>query len=348
MARRSTEQERAEFLEQAHADFEARLARMAAEPAYWIEFLDNVALWGARYSTTNQLLLMMQAAERGIQPRYFLPYGNKDGSSGWLKQRRQVRKGETGFKVWAPNRRRPTEKQAAEWEAAGRKVRRDPDGRPIKQLVGFLLESTFDICQTDGEPFTVPTVQVLRRRRVTATGLPQLLTGDDPTGAFDDVVKLITDGGYSFDLVASGSRYLGDANGVTGAGAGRQVLVRDDLSPAQRVKTSLHELGHIRCGHLGDDQDGVIRHRGRCETEAESVAHVVCAALGLDTAAYSDAYVLDWASGDIGLVKQTADTVLRVAKAILGDLTGEPADDDTASPPCSADQPKPALTAAPH
>ena len=128
----------------------------------------------------------------------------------------------------------------------------------------------------------------------------------------------------------------------------RQVLVRDDLSPAQRVKTSLHELGHIRCGHLGDDQDGVIRHRGRCETEAESVAHVVCAALGLDTAAYSDAYVLDWASGDIGLVKQTADTVLRVAKAILGDLTGEPADDDTASPPCSADQPKPALTAAPH
>ncbi|MEV6923963.1 ArdC family protein [Dactylosporangium sp. NPDC051485] len=335
MARSSTAQERAEFLEHAHTDFEARLTRMAAEPAHWIEFLDTVALWGARYRTMNQLLLMMQAAERGIQPRYFMPYGKKDGSSGWLKHGRQVRKGETGFKVWAPNRRRPTKAQATEWEAAGRKVRRDPDGRPAIQLVGFLLESTFDISQTDGDPFTVPTIQVLRRRRVTAAGLPQLLTGDDPTGAFDDVVKLIKDEGYSFDLVVPGSRYLGDANGVTVAGTRRQVLLRDGMSPAQLVKTGLHELGHIRCGHLGDDQDGVIIHRGRCETEAESVAHIVCAALDLHTAAYSDAYVLGWADGDISLVKQTADTVLRVAKTILGDLTGEldTTDDNTAPPP---------------
>lgn len=77
-------------------------------------------------------------------------------------------------------------------------------------------------------------------------------------------------------------------------------------------------------------------HRGRGETEAESVAHIVCAPLGLDTAAYSDANVLDWAAGDIGLVKQTADTVLRVAKAILRDLPGdsdvESGDTDLATP----------------
>ncbi len=351
MARRRTAQERAEFLEHAHADFDARLTRMAAEPARWAEFLDTVALWGARYSSSNQLLLMMQAAERGIQPRYFLPYGNKDGSSGWLKHRRQVRRGEIAFKVWAPNRRRPTAEQAAESEAAGRKVRRDPDGRPAVQLVGFILESTFDISQTDGEPFTVPTIQVLRRRKVTAAGLPQLLTGDDPTGAFDDVVKLIKDDGYSFELAAPGSRHLGDANGVTVAGTVRQVLLRDTLSPAQRVKTGLHELAHIRCGHLGDDvQDGAIAHRGQCETEAESVAHIVCAALGLDTAAYSDAYVLDWADGDITLVKQTADTVLRVAKAILADLTSEAStpDSDQAPLPADADQPAAAPTSAHH
>jgi hypothetical protein len=40
-------------------------------------------------------------------------------------------------------------------------------------------------------------------------------------------------------------------------------------------------------------------HRGRRETEAESVAHIVCKALGLDTRAYSDAYVLGWADGDL-------------------------------------------------
>jgi hypothetical protein len=82
--------------------------------------------------------------ERGLTPQFFLPYGKKDGSSGWLKHNRQVRRGETSFKVWAPIKRRPTEEQAAEWEAAGRTVRRDPDGRPAVQVVGFRLTSTFD------------------------------------------------------------------------------------------------------------------------------------------------------------------------------------------------------------
>ena len=347
MARTSTAQQRAEFLEHARADFEARLTLMAAQPARWVEFLDTVALWGARYTTRNQLLLMMQADEQGLQPRYFLSYGKKDGSSGWLLHGRQVRKGETAFKVWAPNRRRPTAEQAAEREAAGRTIRRDPDGRPAVQLVGWLLESTFDISQTDGDPFTVPTVQVRRRHRVTAAGHPQLLTGDDPTGAFDDVVKLIVDAGYHFDLVPPGSRHLASANGVTVAGTIRQVLVRNDIAPAQRIKTSLHELAHIRCGHLGDDQHDVVGHRGRGETEAESVAHIVCAALGLDTAAYSDAYVLDWADNDISLVKQTADTVLRAAKAILSDLTADPAaTGEDAPPPGVADQPALAMSAA--
>jgi len=73
-----------------------------------------------------------------------LPYGKKDRSTGWLKENRQVRKGQESFKVWAPIKRRPTEEQAAEWEAAGRTVRREPSGRPAVQVVGFTLASTFD------------------------------------------------------------------------------------------------------------------------------------------------------------------------------------------------------------
>jgi hypothetical protein len=41
----------------------------------------------------------------------------------------------------------------------------------------------------------------------------------------------------------------------------------------------------------------------------------------LDTAPYSDAYVMGWADGDMNLVKQCAQTVLRAAKEILTDLT---------------------------
>jgi hypothetical protein len=231
--------------------------------------------------------------------------------------------------VWAPIKRRPTEEQAQEWEAAGRTVRREPSGRPAVQVVGFALAPTFELSQTDGEPFEVPTLQRIRRQRVSGAGTPQLLIGDDPTDAFDDLVKLIKDAGYSFELAPPGSRHLGSANGVTVGGDLRLVQVRDDVSTAQRLKTTVHELAHIRCEHLTGARIGEDLHRGRRETEAESVAHIVCKALGLDTASYSDAYVLGWADGDMNLVKQCAQTVLRVTKQILADLTPGSADPDS-------------------
>jgi hypothetical protein len=87
----------------------------------------------------------------------------------------------------------------------------------------------------------VPSVHT---RRVKVEGhRPQLLTGADPTGAFDDTVKLIKDAGYSFALVAPGTGYLSgqyrNANGITvrdpGAGVWA-VEVREDVSDAQRSR----------------------------------------------------------------------------------------------------------------
>ncbi len=326
-------EERDAFLAKIKADFDARLARIATDPASWVEFIEQVAAFGARYSLTNQMLLLMQAEERGIEPQFFLPYGNKTKTSGWLKEQRQVRQGEAAFKIWAPVTRRPTDKEAQDWEAAGRTVKRDAHGRPAIQLVGFRLANTFELSQTDGEPFDVPTIRRTRRLQVAGGRTAELLTGDDPTDAFDDVVRLITQAGYSFELAPPGSRYLGRANGVTVTGSTvRVVKVRDDVSLAQRVKTTIHELGHIRCEHAEGTRLGEDLHRGRKETEAESVAHIVCKALGLDTQAYSDAYVLGWANGDLDLVKACADTVLTVAKQILTDLTPAAGDDSRAEP----------------
>jgi hypothetical protein len=323
MARKKqSEQERTEFLDAIKADFDARLARLAADPDEWVTFLETVAEFGAQYTLNNQFLLLMQAEQREMTPTFFLPFGNKAGTSGWKKYGRRVRAGETAFYVWAPVRRRPTEDEAARWEAAGRKVVRDEQGRPVVQVVGFHLSPTFDLSQTDGdEPFEVPTVQRARRVQARSGQTPQLLEGEDPTGVYDDIVKLIKDAGYAFDLAAPGSQYLGRANGVTVTGVGiRQVLVRRDVSPAQRTKTTMHELAHIRCDHTTGVRVSESLHRGQKETEAESVAHLCCRALGLDTQVYSDAYVLGWANGDMNLVKDCAETVLRVAKAILKDL----------------------------
>jgi hypothetical protein len=325
MARMST-QDRQDLVAALKAEFDERLAKIAADPAAWVEFIEQVALFGARYSLGNQILLMVQAEQRGITPRYFLPYGNKQATTGWRKHKRQVRKGETAFTIWAPVKRRPTEQEATQWEAAGRAVRRDRDGRPAIQVVGFRLASTFELSQTDGEPFEPPTTERTRRLSIAGGRTPELLVGDDPTGAYDDIVKLIKDAGYEFALAPPGSADLGSANGRTVNAPGRQtVRVRDDVNGAQRTKTTLHELAHIRSGHLDGTRHGEDLHRGRKETEAESVAHIVCKALGLDTRAYSDAYVLGWADGDLELTRRCAETVLRVSRQILIDLT--PADD---------------------
>jgi hypothetical protein len=103
---------------------------------------------------------------------------------------------------------------------------------------------------------------------------------------------------------------------------------RPPIWPTDPPTRCRKELAHIRCDHLTGARIGEDLHRGRAETEAESVAHIVCKALGLDSASYSDAYVMGWADGDMDLVKQCAETVLRVAKQILTDLTPSRADTD--------------------
>ena len=67
----------------------------------------------------------------------------------------------------------------------------------------------------------------------------------------------------------------------------KQIAVRPDVAPAQAVKTLNHELGHALL-HSG----GPPRSKEVAEVEVESVAFIVCDALGLKTGDYSFAYSL--------------------------------------------------------
>ena len=122
----------------------------------------------------------------------------------------------------------------------------------------------------------------------------------------------------------------GDCSGANGWNdpARRVARVRADVDDAQAVKTLAHELGHLECGHV-TDLPTYLTCRGRCEVEAESVAYVVAASVGLDTAGYTFAYVAGWAGGDLAVVRQAAETVTGAARTILGRL-------DTAHAPATA------------
>ena len=80
------------------------------------------------------------------------------------------------------------------------------------------------------------------------------------------------------------------------------------------------------------DTSRITTDRDLAEIEAESVAFVVCNALGVDTASYSLAYVAGWSGSDLDVVRSTADRVVGAARRILDDLgLGEPDSDAVAT-----------------
>ncbi len=228
------------------------------------------------------------------------------GFRSWQSVGRQVRKGERGIAILAPCTYRPKAADQAEPAApTGPEPTTSCSGGATpdaggKQVRGFRAVHVFDVAQTEGDP--LPEVA------------PSLLTGQAPAGLWGDLASQVTGYGYALER--------GDcagANGYTDP-TRRVVRVRDDIDDAHAVKVLAHELGHLECGHVADlpTYPTYLTCRGRCEVEAESVAYVVAAAHGLDASGYSFAYVAGWAGGDLTGVRQSAETVTKAARTILG------------------------------
>ncbi|MDT0262459.1 toprim domain-containing protein [Jatrophihabitans lederbergiae] len=165
--------------------------------------------------------------------------------------------------------------------------------------------------------------------RLPAPPIPQLLAGHAPQGLWDALAAQCTAAGFT----VTRAPIAGDAgpNGYT-AYATHQVVIRSDVDEAQAVKTLAHELGHV----LMHDPAGFERGqtgscRGNREVEAESLAYLVAADHGLDTAEYTFAYVAGWAAqtGDVdAALRASGARVLATAHQVLDrthdHLTTEP------------------------
>jgi antirestriction protein ArdC len=238
-----------------------------------------------RYSFNNQLLILCQ------RPNATRVAGYRK----WQEFGRHVRKGEKGIAILAPCKYRT-------------KIEDDSgEEMTVQSIRGFRVAYVFDVSQTEGEP--LPEVDSLR---------PKLLEGEAPEGIWDRLVELATSEG--FDVVR---QRRNAENGYCDFGE-REIGVRPDVTPAQAVKTLVHELGH---GLLhGND---TIRTREVKEVEVESVAYVVCDAVGLDTGDYSFSYVARWSNGDTELLRTAAERVIECSRRILEGL--ELADESAAA-----------------
>jgi antirestriction protein ArdC len=213
------------------------------------------------------------------------------GFNRWKSLGRFVKKGERGIAIFAPCRYKT-------------KVETDGgDEQTVQQIRGFRVVHVFDISQTEGDE--LPDLDAVR---------PKLLDADAPEGIWDALVAKAAAAG--FEVIRN---RRGNENGYCDFSS-KQIAVRPDVAPAQAVKTLIHELGHALL-----HSEELPRSKEVAEVEVESVAYIVCDAVGLDSGDYSFAYLARWADGSTDLLKETGEKVIACAKQILVNLES-PAD----------------------
>ena len=212
------------------------------------------------------------------------------GFHSWLRLGRHVRKGEHGIAILAPivPRLRVVDGDFGDeqWVA----------GRPH----AFRVTHVFDVSQTDGEELAAPPVTRLE--------------GSDPK----DWYTQLRDVAHGLEFTVE-EDYLPD--GVNGDcnHALRRIRIEVRNGQSHQVKTLAHELGHAI---LHADRAGLCREQA--ELEAESIAYIVCAGLGMDTSEYSFGYLAVWAGGGEQArhgIAESAQRIQTAAHRVLDALT---------------------------
>ena len=201
--------------------------------------------------------------------------------SDWRRRGRQVRKGEHGIKIIAPHVIKDV----------------DDDTGEIKTCTGYHIAYCFDVSQTDGEALP--------------EGPARQLTGDvDDYAHIWDTLQAVSPVPVSIELIANST-----VNGYY-SHTDQRIAIRDGLAELQRVKTVIHEIAHAMLHAKGAEEADA--DRSTREVQAESVAYVVCRALGLDTSDYSFGYVAGWSSDkELTALKGSLDAIVRTADKIL-------------------------------
>lgn len=264
----------------AHALVTAHLERLTDDAALWRTWALTLSRFH-RYSLANTFLITAQRPDATYAAGY----------RRWQQLGRQVQKGERGIAILAPLVKKAPADATAD-------PLTDADA-PGSVLAGFKTVTVFNITQTTGAPLALPT--------------PTLLTDDTGADLCDTVVTHL----IPVPVTEASRVTLREANGVWDPTT-RTITLADDLAPAQRLKTLLHEWAHS----LGVPDAAAARQRDVAEEEiiAETTAFVVATRLGLDTTAYSLPYIGHWARGQPETVRSVALAVTERVRVLLAAL----------------------------
>ena len=231
------------------------------------------------YSWGNALLIHVQKPEATQVNSY----------NRWIDLGRQVRKGESGIKIFYPR----IQKRKA--STAG-----DEDEESV---VSFGLGNVFDISQTDGDPLPEPPEPILdHEEHPVALSIFDAIAGHLAASGVTLETKKLQGTMRGYWMPSTSTIALREEQGISNASV-------------SRVKTLVHETGH----YLADHRGGIAREDG--EAVAEGAAYVVMSHYGIDTSSYSFPYVASW-SEDIEVFKRNVSEIGKIADQII-DIVGE-------------------------
>lgn len=277
---------------------EDRLAAIHSQLVDAVEALVHSENWAAMlavaarfpsYSASNILLITLQRPDAT----------RVAGIRTWNDLGRRVTKGEHGIAILAPCLYRRDTDDAPRSDADRARSEADSSPDAGRQLRGFKVVHVFDVTQTEGQPLP--------------DAGPALLTGEAPEHLWDHLAGILRDDGYALERGPCPP----EVNGHTDF-TGRTVRVRDDVDPAQAVKTLAHELGHIRADHATRFPDYAADRtcREQAEIEAESIAYIVTTNAGMASDAYSVPYVAGWSNGGSEKIRDCLGRVTTTARGI--------------------------------
>jgi antirestriction protein ArdC len=205
------------------------------------------------------------------------------GYQSWRKLGRFVRKGEKGIAIIAPMIRRKSEVESLE----------SADEQSV--VSGFKIAHVFSEEQTDGEL------------------LPEIghVMGD-PGYYLSRLEQFVREN----DIELRYSDEIAPARGMAEKG---KITLLPEQTPAETFATLVHEVAHSEM-HFGERRAETTK-RIR-ETEAESVAFVVCSAIGLETGTATRDYVGLY-GGDSKLLLESLQHIQQAANRIVTAITPE-------------------------
>jgi antirestriction protein ArdC len=166
-----------------------------------------------------------------------------------------------------------------------RKIKDKENDEEAYIISGFRYVNVFDVNQTEGENLDF--------------GHSDKVKGDI---SFDDVKKI-----SPLPVIVE---YSGVSNGNV---TPERILVAPKDNEAAMVATLIHEIAHLKLGHLGSDFDKETK-----EVEAETVSFIVCSYLNLDNQK-SQYYVGAW-NGNHEKLQGRGKRIISTAESIIRDI----------------------------